>query len=141
MLSRRDGGRPGGVKPTSASSLSSKTTFRSFIGVSRFGVSRLGVVALGAEVPARSRGIDSGVPVPRAMGDTLSDSRAWTVQASMSTVTVEAVERCIWWWGVNGAGGTRGGVGPSAPDSSSGCGTGIDSVMAIDSVVARIASR
>ena len=141
MLSRRDGGRPGGVKPTSASSLSSKTTFRSFIGVSRFGVSRLGVAARGAEVPARSRGIASGVPVPRAMGDTLNDSRAWTVQASMSTVTVEAVEGCIWWWGVNGAGGTWTATDSSATDSSSGCGTGADTVIAIDSVVARIVSR
>lgn len=41
-----------------------------------------GVASLGGSTC--SRGIESVTPVPRAVGETLSDSRADTVQASMS---------------------------------------------------------
>lgn len=42
--------------------------------------------------------MDSGAPVPRAMGETLRDSRAEMVQASMSRVaTVEAIDTVGWW--------------------------------------------
>ena len=44
-----------------------------------------------------SRGMEREFPVPRAMEAMLSDSRADTVQASMSTVAVEALDRVCWW--------------------------------------------
>lgn len=76
MLSRREGGRRGGVMPIPVPA-GSKTTLRSFIRV---------------VVVASSSGIVRGLPVPRAPGEIFSDARAWAVHASTSMDAVEALE-------------------------------------------------
>lgn len=115
MESRRDGGLRGGVMPTSAAWASLRAI----------------VTPLAPGWLWLSSGMARGVPpVPRESGETLSDSRAEMVHASMSMVpeavwpwwgafgmgagaAARALSACWWWWwewcvggGDSGGGGT-----------------------------------
>ena len=97
MLSRREGGRRGGVMlAPKASSSPNATAPRSFISAGALALPLPLPLAGDAAWSPPSRGIERAAPVPRATGAMLSDSRAATVHASISTVTVEASERECW---------------------------------------------